>query len=57
MEEIVNLIVSNGMSVVIIAYFLFKDYRFNESITNLLGQINETLAQLNVWHSKEDNKE
>lgn len=53
MEEIVNLIVSNGMSIVIIAYMLFKDFRFNETITKTLGSINETLVQLNLWHSKE----
>lgn len=46
MEEIVNLIVTYGMSVVIIAYFLFKDYKFNASITSILSEIKEILAIL-----------
>ena len=44
MQEFVNLIVSNGMAVAIVAYFLFKDYRFNGQIINVLGEIKEVLA-------------
>lgn len=53
MEEMVNLIVSNGMSVVIIAYFLFKDYKFNDSILKVLGEVKEVLTALKTWHEKE----
>lgn len=49
-EEMVNLVVSNGMSVVIIAYFLFKDYKFNEQIINVLGEVKEVLTELKTWH-------
>lgn len=63
MEEMVNLIVSNGMAVVIIAYFLYKDYKFNQSILNALGEmsevlggVKEVLAALQVWHAKEDTR-
>lgn len=54
MEEMVNLIVSNGMSVVIIAYFLFKDYRFNGQITSILSEIKEVLTVLKTFHGMED---
>lgn len=54
MEEMVNLIVSNGMSVVIIAYFLFKDYKFNEQIIEVLQSIKETLAVIKERESDED---
>ena len=50
MEEMVNLIVSNGMSVVIIGYFLFKDYRFNQNILNVLGEVKEVLSILKTLH-------
>lgn len=50
MEEMVNLIVSNGMSIVIIAYFLFKDYKFNGSITSILSEIKEVLAVIKETH-------
>lgn len=53
MENLVNLIVSNGMSVVIIAYFLYKDYKFNSAITNLLAEIKEVLAVLKSKNNAE----
>lgn len=46
----VNLIVSNGMSVVIIAYFLFKDYKFNGQILDVLGEVKDVLTALKTWH-------
>ena len=52
MEEMVNLVVSNGMSVVIIAYFLYKDYKFNEQILNVLGEVKEVLSSLQTWHAR-----
>lgn len=54
MEEMVNLIVSNGMSVVIIAYFLYKDYKFNDQIINVLTEVKEILTALKTWHEADD---
>ena len=54
MEEIVTLIATNGIAVVIIAYFLFKDYKFNEQIINLLYSVKEVLTELKTWHTAED---
>lgn len=54
LDEIVNLFVSNGMSVVIIAYFLYKDYKFNDQIINVLGEVKEVLVSLKTWHEAED---
>ncbi len=53
MQDLVNLIVSNGMSVVIIAYFLYKDYKFNEQIINTLTAIDKVLGKLETWHASE----
>lgn len=44
MNEIVNIIASNGMAVAIVAYFLYKDYKFNGQIIEVLGEIKEVLA-------------
>lgn len=52
-EEMVNLAVNNGMSVIIIAYFLYKDYKFNEQILNVLGEVKEVLSALQTWHQAE----
>ena len=46
MEEIIQLITSYGMSVVIIGYFLYKDYKFNESIIDVLSEVRDVLIIL-----------
>lgn len=53
MENVVNLIVQNGMAVVIIAYFLYKDYRFNESILKVLAEVKEVLVELRTKNTEE----
>lgn len=54
MEEIVNLIVSNGLGVVLVGYFIFKDYKFNEQIINVLGEMKEVLTALKTFHGIND---
>lgn len=51
MQEFINLIITNGIAVVIMAYFLFKDYKFNGQIIELMQEIREVLA---VLSRKED---
>lgn len=46
MEKIIELIISNGMSVVLVGYFIFKDYKFNENILGVLGEVREALASI-----------
>lgn len=53
LEEMVNLFVSNGMSVAIIIYFLYKDYKFNGQILQVLTEVREVLVALQTWHEKE----
>lgn len=59
MEELVNLVMNNGIGIVLVAYFIYKDYKFNESMLNVLGEIRVVLSALNTWHAaeaKEENK-
>ena len=44
MNEIINMIVTNGVAVVIVAYFLYKDYKFNGQIVELMQEIREVLS-------------
>ena len=46
MEEIVQLMTSYGMSVVIIGYFLYKDYKFNQTIVDVLSEVRDVLIIL-----------
>lgn len=43
MENIINLIVNNGIAVVVCAYFMYTNYKFNEKLVNTLARINEKL--------------
>lgn len=56
MDEIVQLITTNGMGVVLLAYFIFKDYKFNANIISVLDKINIILGKLETWHNMEDQK-
>ena len=53
MEEIVNIATQTGLSVAIILYFLYKDYRFNEKILEVLSEMREVLAMLKGYHHVE----
>ena len=53
MQEFINLIITNGIAVVIVAYFLFKDYKFNGQIIELMQEIREVLAVISNKGDKE----
>lgn len=53
MEEVVTLIMNNGMCAVIVAYFLVKDYKTNNQIVSLMGEIKEVLVSLRAKGGEE----
>ena len=52
MQDFINFIVTNGIAVVIVAYFLFKDYRFNGQLIELMQEIREVLAVISRREEK-----
>ena len=46
METIVNLIVHNGVAVVVVGYFLYKDNKFNNKLVETLTEIVVTLKDI-----------
>lgn len=46
METIINLIVNNGVAVVVVAYFLYTNYKFSENLTKTLTEITITLRDI-----------
>lgn len=46
MTDVVNLIVSNGLAVVIIAYFIIKDWKTATQQLDLMSQINELMGRV-----------
>ncbi|MBO5870353.1 MAG: hypothetical protein J6Q89_06345 [Clostridia bacterium] len=53
MQEIVQLIMNNGIGVVLLGYFIYKDSKWNASITSVLGEIKEVLVELRTYHAKD----
>lgn len=46
MNDIVNLIVNNGVAIVVVGYFLFTNYKFNENLIKTLTEITVTLKDI-----------
>ena len=46
MEQLIQLIMNNGMGAVLLAYFIYKDNKFNGHITEVLSEIKEVLIEL-----------
>lgn len=46
MENLVNLIVNNGVAIVVVGYFLFTNYKFNEKLITTLTEITVTLKEI-----------
>ena len=44
MTQIADAINRYGMTIVLMTYFLFKDYKFNANITSVLSEIKQVLA-------------
>lgn len=46
MTELINLIVNNGIAVVVVGYFMYTNYKFNLTLTSTLSEISSTLETL-----------
>lgn len=53
LTTLTELIENTGMAMVLMAYFLVKDWKFNQQILDTLGAINTVLTRLQTWHAKE----
>lgn len=43
MNDIVNLIVNNGIAVVVVAYFLIRDWKYNSDMVVILHEIKQMI--------------
>ena len=46
MTDIVNLVINSSVSVVIIAYFIFRDYKWNTKLIETLTKIETAIDDL-----------
>lgn len=56
MEEIAQAITNYGFSAILLAWMIFKDYKFNENILAVLDKMQVVLAKLETWHNAEEEK-
>lgn len=54
MEQILQGIENFGFSTILLAYFLYKDYKFNQNILDVLHSMKVILGKLETWHNVED---
>lgn len=57
MENMINLIVNNGVAIVVVGYFLFTNYKFNENLIKTLTEITVTLKDIQDDLRKGENNE
>ena len=57
MEQIAQAITNYGISVVLLAWMIYKDYKFNGQIISCLDKINVILAKMETWHSATEGEE
>ena len=46
MNDIVNLIVNNGLAVVVVAYFLYRDYKFQVSLNQTMQELKDIVINV-----------
>ena len=46
MNDIINLMVNNGIAVVVVAYFMIRDYKFNNELIKTMTQIQDNLNEI-----------
>lgn len=56
MEQIAQAITNYGFSVVLLAWMIFKDYKFNENILAVMREVKEVLVELRTWNNVEEEK-
>lgn len=53
MKDLIDYAVSNGLSVVIICYFLFRDWKYNSTLIQLMCELKECIDKFNNTLDKE----
>lgn len=53
MPEIAQAIENYGFTAILLAWMIYKDYKFNDAILNVLTRMETVLAKLETWHNAE----
>jgi hypothetical protein len=53
MEQIAQMITNYGFSAILLAWMIYKDYKFNDNIIKVLDKMQVVLGKLETWHNAE----
>lgn len=56
MTEFINLIVNNGIAVVVCGYFMYSNYKFNDKLVGTLTAIETRLEEIEKEKNENENK-
>lgn len=57
MSDIVDLVVSNGIGVACIVYFMFRDYKFMDTMQKTLNSLNESVSLIEKYFIEDKERE
>lgn len=57
MSDIIDLVVSNGIGVACIVYFMLRDYKFMDTMQKTLNSLNESVSLIEKYFIEEHEKE
>ena len=57
MGEIAQYLNDYGISFVLLAWMIYKDFKFNEQILTVLDKMNIILTRLETWHAAESGEQ
>ncbi len=57
MNDIIDLVVSNGIGVACIVYFMFRDYKFMDTMQKTLNSLNESVSLIEKYFIEDREKE
>lgn len=57
MNDLVNLFMNAGVTVVVLAYFIYRDYKFSEKLNSSLTTLNDTTNLIKDLLIKEEREE
>lgn len=57
MDDLVNLIMNSSVTIVVLAYFIYRDYKFNDKLNSSLTTLNETVNLVKDLLLKEEKED
>lgn len=57
MSDIIDLVISNGIGVACIVYFMFRDYKFMDTMQKTLSSLNESVSLIEKYFIEDKERE